>query len=124
MFLSEDEIAELTRVRCRTRRARYERQRQVLVHMGIPFLVRPDGSLVLLRKAVLRLLGASPVDEPPPPPVPGFDWSEAFRQERIRLREKREAKQAKIKAAQDRRRAVQVANGLIGSKAQGRGRPT
>lgn len=115
MFLTEEEICALTGVRRRQRLVRYELQRQVLVQMGIPFLVRPDGSLVLLREAVLQLLGASPGDEraAPPPSLAGFDWSEAYRQERVRTQEKRNAKRAKIQAARDRRRAIQEANGLL-----------
>ena len=42
IVLTEEEVAELTRVRARTHRLRYERQQQELIHMGIPFLVRPD----------------------------------------------------------------------------------
>jgi len=50
MFLTDDELVQLTR---RTRRAS---QRQVLTAMGIEHRPRPDGSLVVLRSHVEKLL--------------------------------------------------------------------
>jgi hypothetical protein len=50
MFLTDDELVQLTR---RTRRAS---QRQVLAAMGIEHRPRPDGSLVVLRSHVEKLL--------------------------------------------------------------------
>jgi hypothetical protein len=42
MFLSDTQVRELTK------RQRPAAQARVLVHLGIPFLRRPDGTLVVL----------------------------------------------------------------------------
>ena len=42
MFLTETELAALTK------RQRPSAQARVLVHLGVPFLTRPDGTLVVL----------------------------------------------------------------------------
>lgn len=51
MFLTPDEIAELTG------RKLHKAQRTVLNHLGIQHMVRPDGSLVVLRSHVEKSLG-------------------------------------------------------------------
>ena len=53
MFLTDDEIVQLTK---RTRRAS---QRMVLASMGIEHRPRPDGSLVVLRSHVEKLLDSA-----------------------------------------------------------------
>jgi hypothetical protein len=57
MILSDDEIIALTQVRCRKRQERWKRQRATLVAMGIEHKVRPDGSLVVSRSHVEKVLG-------------------------------------------------------------------
>jgi len=51
MFLSDDEIEELTR------RQRRPAQARVLAFMGIEHKLRPDGSVAVLRSHVERVLG-------------------------------------------------------------------
>lgn len=51
MILSHDELVELTG------KQRQSAQRQVLLALGIPFKIRPDGSLVVLEAAVQAALG-------------------------------------------------------------------
>lgn len=51
MFLTPDEIAELTG------RKLHKAQRSVLNHLGIEHKIRPDGSLVVLRSHVEKSLG-------------------------------------------------------------------
>lgn len=53
MFLTDEQIVELTK---RTRRAS---QRKVLTAMGIEHRPRPDGSLVVLRSHVEKLLDSA-----------------------------------------------------------------
>lgn len=56
MILDDDELAAVTKVRCRKRQMRYTRQREALTAMGIAHVVRPDGSLVVSRAHVEQLL--------------------------------------------------------------------
>lgn len=53
LVLSADELAALTD------RRRSDAQARELVHMRIPYNVRSDGSLVVLRLVVEQLLGAN-----------------------------------------------------------------
>ncbi len=62
LTLSPDEIHELTGKR------RSDAQARVLMHMGIPFSTRPDGSLAVLRSVAERALGGVPgrIERPEP----------------------------------------------------------
>lgn len=51
ILLTGDELAELTQ------RQRASKQREVLLQLAIPFKIRPDGSLVVLRAAMEAALG-------------------------------------------------------------------
>lgn len=51
MFLTEDEIADLTK------KQRHSAQVRVLRGLGVEHKVRPDGSIVVLRTHAERLLG-------------------------------------------------------------------
>lgn len=62
MLLTADEIEALTG------KQRRSAQRAVLVALGVPFKVRPDGSLVVLRAAAEAALGYSKADYRPPGP--------------------------------------------------------
>lgn len=67
MILNDEELIQLTKVKCRKRLLRYQRQRQVLELMGIAHKVRPDGSLIVSRAHVEGLLGGvieAKVDKP------------------------------------------------------------
>jgi hypothetical protein len=57
VILTDDDLKQLTKVRCRRNKTRWERQRAVLVQLGIEHRVRPDGSLVVSRQHVEHLLG-------------------------------------------------------------------
>jgi hypothetical protein len=57
LLLDDAEITALTNIRVRTTVRRYELQRKALIGMGVEHLVRPDGSLVVARAHVERLLG-------------------------------------------------------------------
>jgi len=62
IFLTCDELAELTQ------RQRPSKQREVLLQLGIPFKLRPDGSIVVLRAAMEAALGyATPHEKPRSP---------------------------------------------------------
>lgn len=54
IFLTSDELVELTGLR------RSSAQKNALHMMGVNFLIRPDGSLVVSRQNVEELLGARP----------------------------------------------------------------
>jgi hypothetical protein len=58
MLLTNAELVELTRMR------RQAAQRRVLDAIGVPYRMRPDGSLVVLRAAVDLALGGVPVERP------------------------------------------------------------
>lgn len=66
MFLTDDEIADLTR------RTQHPAQARVLRAMGIEHRQRPDGSLAVLRAHVVQLLGCGGEDKMPAPDEP--DW--------------------------------------------------
>lgn len=53
MFLTDDEIAELTN------RIHRKSQRTVLNALGIAYKIRPDGSLLVARAHVLKELGVA-----------------------------------------------------------------
>ena len=53
LTLTPDELRELTMAK------RHDAQSRVLGHMGIPHSQRPDGSLVVLRSVVERILGGA-----------------------------------------------------------------
>lgn len=53
MFLTQDEIVELTGKR------RRESQRQVLNALGVVYKVRPDGSLVVARAHAMKEFGVA-----------------------------------------------------------------
>lgn len=55
MFLTEDEIADLTK------RVQHKSQRTVLNALGIVHKVRPDGSLVVSREHALQVLGVKEI---------------------------------------------------------------
>lgn len=54
LLLTSQEVVELTG---RTRRSA---QREVLLHLCVPFKIRPDGSIVILRSALEVALGYTP----------------------------------------------------------------
>lgn len=124
MFLDDAEISDLTRIRHRQKIRRYREQAAALSAMGIHYLVRGDGSLVVSRAHVEKMLGVHNGGRPEPVPNwdAGFDWSLAYAQERERMRMHRKAEQDKIDAARAKRRAVQEAAGLIKKKKSGRPR--
>lgn len=66
-FLDDDEIAQLTG------RQRRSAQSKALAYMGIEHKTRPDGSLVVLRVHVERLLGEGVVSKAPRKTAPRFD---------------------------------------------------
>lgn len=70
MFLDDDEIAQLTR------RQRKPAQSKVLSYMGIEHKRRPDGSLVVLRAHVERLLGGATTTRIKPKNLPDFSMVE------------------------------------------------
>jgi hypothetical protein len=53
MFLTADEISEMTQ------RIQYKAQAKQLVALGVEFRIRADGSLLVLRAHVERLLGGA-----------------------------------------------------------------
>jgi len=57
MILTEEEIIEITE------RKQYTQQAKILRFLGITFMPRPDGSLVVLKMHVEKLLGGFP-DKP------------------------------------------------------------
>jgi hypothetical protein len=62
MMLTAIEVVDLTggKKRC-------DAQARELTHMGIPFVVRSDGSLAVLRSVVELALGGGVTTQPPPP---------------------------------------------------------
>lgn len=73
IFLTSDELVELTGLR------RSSAQKKALHMMGVDFLIRPDGSLVVSRRHVEELLGArqekvkkKPPNEPNWAGIPGY----------------------------------------------------
>ncbi len=116
--LTYEEIFELTgRKHC-------DAQRTALVRMGIDHIVRPDGSLVVSRALVNRLLGVEEPNKVPPSPEPDWDacrgvvqpsrtaqpdWDALYAQERQRIREKKASAREKQKAIREKRRAIQAA---------------
>jgi hypothetical protein len=58
MLLTDAELVELTRMQ---RRAA---QRRVLDAIGVPYRMRPNGSIIVLRAAVDLALGGVPVERP------------------------------------------------------------
>lgn len=87
MFLDDDEIEQLTK------RRRRPAQSKALSFMGIEHKMRPDGSLVVLRAHVERMLGGGIV-----PPrkerkwEPNFDWMKEANRQTAEWRRKREKK--------------------------------
>lgn len=63
ILLSDDELAELTQ------RQRASKQREVLLQLAIPFKIRPDGSLVVLRAAMEAALGYAQTNHKPTSPT-------------------------------------------------------
>lgn len=58
MFLTDDDLTELTGKRQNAARIR------VLIAMGVQHKIRPDGSIAVLRAHVERLFGEKPKSEP------------------------------------------------------------
>jgi len=69
MFLTDDELTELTGKRYNSVRVR------VLRGMGVEHKIRPDGSIAVLRAHVERLFGEKPSKPEEPKWEP--DWSKA-----------------------------------------------
>lgn len=68
IFLTVDQLVELTG------RRRSTAQKNALQMMGVDFLIRPDGSLVVSRRNVEELLGAQPEKVNKKPPIePNWD---------------------------------------------------
>jgi acyl-[acyl carrier protein]--UDP-N-acetylglucosamine O-acyltransferase len=67
MFLTEDDLTELTGKRQNAARIR------VLNSMGIQHKMRPDGSLAVLRSHVERLFGEKPTREEKPQWTPPWE---------------------------------------------------
>lgn len=67
MFLSDDEIEELTK------RQRRPAQARVLAFMGIEHKLRPDGSVAVLRSHVERVLGDGAASKDRKKTEPCFD---------------------------------------------------
>lgn len=63
ILLGQDEIEELTA------RKRPSAQRDVLLQLAIPFKIRPDGSIVVLRAAMEAALGYAQTNQRPPSPA-------------------------------------------------------
>jgi hypothetical protein len=66
-FFTEEELEELT---CKKR---HSSQRRVLNAMGISHIVRPDGSIAVMRAHVERLFGAQGMERKRKPTEP--NWS-------------------------------------------------
>jgi len=71
MFLDDVEISDLTRIRRRQKIRRYREQAAALSAMGIHYLLRGDGSLVVSRAHVEKLLGVDHGRKSEP--VPNWD---------------------------------------------------
>jgi hypothetical protein len=69
MFLSKDELIELTG------RRRRDSQARVLRALGIEHRIRPDGRVIVLREYVKQQFGARANKQTEPPEA--FDWSAA-----------------------------------------------
>ncbi|BBU69278.1 DUF4224 domain-containing protein [Fluviibacter phosphoraccumulans] len=68
LFLTSDELVELTG------RRRSGAQKSALSMMGVNFLIRPDGTLVVSRRNVEELLGVRPEKvKKKPPNEPNWD---------------------------------------------------
>lgn len=63
IFLTSEELVELTG------RRRSSAQKNALRMMGVDFLIRPDGTLVVSRRNVEELLGARPEKVKKKPPI-------------------------------------------------------
>lgn len=101
MFLTKDEVIELTGKKQRSAQA------AVLNALGITYKVRPDGSLVILRSHVEQKLGivpAKPVLDPRLTWEPNWDAFKEMEQERLRKREaQRAAKKEKTNLERKRK---------------------
>ncbi len=67
MILTDAELVEITK------RKRHPAQARALRAMDIKYLIRPDGSLVVLKTYVEHLLGGKPQARLKAPPQP--DWT-------------------------------------------------
>ncbi|KQV50062.1 DUF4224 domain-containing protein [Massilia sp. Root335] len=98
MFLTDDEVKELTR---KSRRAS---QAKVLNSLGITHKIRPDGSLVILRSHVEQVFAGRKSEEKPRLATePNWDAFADQQAEYARKEEQRAAKKERINQERARR---------------------